>query len=168
MCSLTERNTQWRKDQLDIRVDDLQSETVISLLREHLAAMATESPEDSCHALDLDSLRTPEVTFWSVWDGVELAGFGAIKLLTPEHAEIKSMKTAPGHVRKGVASKLLSHIIQEAERRGYSRLSLETGSMEYFAPARKLYEKYGFIYCEPFGDYKPDPYSIFMTLCLER
>lgn len=153
---------------MEIRVDDLQNETVIALLREHLASMAAESPEDSCHALDLDGLRAPEVTFWSVWDGSKLAGFGAKKRLTPEHGEIKSMKTAPGYLRKGVASKLLSHIIQEAERHGISRLSLETGSMEYFAPARKLYEKYGFIYCEPFGDYKPDPYSIFMTLCLER
>ena len=126
-CSLIEGNTQWRKDQLDIRVDDLQNETVISLLREHLATMATESPEESCHALDLDGLRAPEVTFWSVWDGSELAGFGAIK-----------------------------------------RLTLETGSMEYFAPARKLYEKHGFTPCEPFGEYKPDPYSVFMTLSLQR
>ena len=156
------------KIRLEIRVDDLQSETVIGLLREHLAAMAAESPEDSCHALDLDGLRAPEVTFWSVWDGDELAGFGAVKRLTEEHAEIKSMKTAPGHLRKGVASTLLSHVIQEAERHAISRLSLETGSMEYFAPARKLYASFGFIPCEPFGDYKPDPYSVFMTLSLKR
>lgn len=152
--------------QLNIQVDDLQDKAVIALLREHLASMAAESPEDSCHALDLDGLRAPDVTCWSAWEGAELAGFGAIKRLTPEHGEIKSMKTAPGHLRKGVASKLLSHIIQEAERHGISRLSLETGSTEYFAPARKLYEKYGFMYCEPFGDYTHDPHSVFMTLRL--
>ena len=152
---------------MEIRVDDLQGEAVIALLREHLESMAPTAPAESRHALDLQGLRSPELTFWSVWDGTELAGFGAIKHLTDEHAEIKSMRTASKHLRKGVASALLRHIIQEARDRGYSQVSLETGSMAFFAPARNLYASFGFIPCQPFGDYKPDPNSVFMTMPLD-
>lgn len=153
---------------MEIRIDDLRGDAVIALLNEHLESMAPTAPAESQHALDLQGLRSPRITFWSIWDGAELAGFGAIKHLTDEHAEIKSMKTAATHMRKGVASTLLRHIIQEARSRGYSRLSLETGSMQFFAPARALYASFGFIPCEPFATYKPDPNSVFMTLWLNE
>ena len=153
---------------MEIVVDDLQNEAVIALLREHLESMVPTAPAESRHALDLQGLRSPDVTFWSVWDGAELAGFGAIKHLTDEQAEIKSMRTASRHLRKGVASALLHHIIQQARSRGYSQLSLETGAMEFFAPARDLYSAFGFVLCQPFGDYKPDPNSVFMTLQIDK
>lgn len=153
---------------MEIVVDDLQNEAVIALLREHLESMVPTAPAESRHALDLQGLRSPDVTFWCVWDGAELAGFGAIKHLTDEHAEIKSMRTASRHLRKGVASALLHHIIQQARSRGYSQLSLETGAMEFFAPARDLYSAFDFVPCQPFGDYKPDPNSVFMTLRIDK
>ena len=106
------------------------------------------------------------MTFWSVWDGPELAGFGALKELSPEHGEVKSMRTARAYLRQGVAAAILRHIISEARRRGYTRLSLETGAMDFFAPAHQLYRSFGFTPCEPFGAYKPDPNSTFMTLTL--
>lgn len=148
---------------MEIRLDDLQSTEVIALLREHLHGMRQVSPPESTHALDLAELRRPEITFWSVWEGDELAGFGALKELDPLHAEIKSMRTAVAHKRKGVASRLLEHLVAEAERRGYRRLSLETGSMEYFEPARRLYARFGFDVCAPFDAYVEDPNSVFMT-----
>jgi putative acetyltransferase len=148
---------------MEIRVDDLRGEEIISLLREHLRCMALVSPPQSRHALDLDALRLPEITFWTVWNGSDLAGCGALKELDEEHGEIKSMRTAYAHLRKGVASQMLKHIIGEAKRREYRRLSLETGSMEYFEPARRLYGSFGFRFCGPFGSYIPDPNSMFMT-----
>ena len=148
---------------LDIRIDNLESPEVLALLREHLDSLAPTAPPESRHALDLCGLRASGVTFWCVWDGQELAGFGALKHLAESHAEIKSMRTAASHLRKGVGSMLLQHILREAVSRGYSRLSLETGSMKFFEPARRLYASFGFESCAPFGNYKPDPNSIFMT-----
>jgi putative acetyltransferase len=148
---------------LDIRIDDLEGPEVLALLREHLASLAPTAPAESRHALDLSGLRGPDITFWSIWDGPVLAGFGALKQLTKSHGEIKSMRTAATHLRRGVAAQLLEHIIREAAARGYSRLSLETGSMEYFEPARRLYASFGFASCLPFASYKPDPNSVFMT-----
>lgn len=118
-------------------------------------------------ALDLDGLRRPEVTFWSVLDGDALVGCGAIKKLDAGHAELKSMRTSSAHKRSGIASQLLEHILTEAKRMGLTRISLETGSAEFFQPARRLYRKFGFDYCEPFGDYRPDPNSVFMTRTLQ-
>lgn len=148
---------------MKIRQDDLQGEQVIALLKEHLAALRSVSPPESCHALDLAGLRKPDVTFWSVWDGEQLAGCGALKELEPHHGELKSMRTATPHLRKGVASMLLRHMVEEAKRRGYRRLSLETGSMKYFDPARALYKRFGFAVCAPFGDYVEDPNSVYMA-----
>ncbi len=105
----------------------------------------------------------PEITFWTVWENDELLGCGALKELDPQHGEIKSMRTSARHRRQGVATALLTHILEEARRRGYKRLSLETGSNEAFAPARSLYATFGFTSCEPFADYSLDPYSVFMT-----
>jgi putative acetyltransferase len=125
--------------------------------------MALHSPPESIHALDIESLRSPEITFWSAWEGPALLGCGALLELDPEHGEIKSMRTARQHLREGVASRMLQHILAEAELRSYTRLSLETGSMEAFAPARALYTRYGFAFCDPFANYVLDPNSVFMT-----
>ncbi len=146
-----------------IIVDDLTGTQIAELLEEHLTDMRTTTPPESKHALDLAGLRLPEITFWSAWEGDELVGCGAIKRLDADHAEVTSMRTSRTHRRGGVASAVLSHIIESSRAMGYRRLSLETGSGEFFDPARKLYEKFGFAYCEPFGDYQPDPLSAFMT-----
>ena len=148
---------------MDIRVDDLRGPAIAQLLQEHLRSMALHSPPESVHALDLATLRQPDITFWSAWQDGELVGCGALKELDPFHGEIKSMRTASLHLRKGVAARLLAHILEEAQRRSYRRLSLETGSMEAFAPARSLYARVGFRQCGPFGTYVDDPYSVFMT-----
>lgn len=148
---------------MEIRIDDLKGPEVIQLLRAHLQSMALQSPPESVHALDLDGLRKPEVTLWSAWQGSELMGCGALKELDRHHGEIKSMRTVSSHLRKGVASRLLRHILDEAGRRSYRRLSLETGSTEGFEPARRLYAQFGFKPCVPFADYVEDPFSVFMT-----
>ena len=148
---------------MEIRIDDLRGPEIAALLTEHLDCMAQVSPPESRHALDLEGLRQPRITFWTVWDGPRLAGCGALKEIGPTHGEVKSMRTTKTHLRRGVASVLLQHIIAEAKRRGYSRLSLETGSMAYFEPARSLYRKAGFKECAAFIGYKPDPNSTFFT-----
>lgn len=148
---------------MQIRAGELDHPAVIALLREHLQGMAQLSPPESVHALDLDGLRRPEISFWSAWQGEELLGCGALKQLDPEHGEIKSMRTAARHLRKGVAAAMLDHLIGEAGRRAYRRLSLETGSMDGFEPARRLYMRFGFDPCGPFADYVDDPNSVFMT-----
>lgn len=151
---------------MDIRIDDLTGEAIIALLAEHMRAMEATSPPESRHALDLSGLRQPEITFWSAWDAGTLAGCGALKQIDPRHGEIKSMRTAGTHQRRGVASRMLEHIVEEARRRGYERLSLETGSMAYFEPARRLYASFGFVPCAPFDGYVDDPNSVFMTRLL--
>ena len=125
--------------------------------------MRRHSPPESVHALPIDGLRKPEITFWTVWENDELLGFGALKELDSQHGEIKSMRTASRHLRTGVAQTLLCYIIDEARRRGYRRLSLETGSMEAFEPARQLYARGGFTFCGPFAEYMEDPNSVCMT-----
>lgn len=151
---------------MEIRLDTLRGPEVIQLLNEHLHSMTLHSPPESIHALDLEALRQPEISFWSVWQGPELLGCGALKELARRHGEIKSMRTATGHLRKGVAATLMRHILAVARKRSYERLSLETGSAPAFAPARRLYASFGFEFCEPFGDYVLDPYSVFMTRVL--
>jgi putative acetyltransferase len=148
---------------VDIRIDDLSGAEIRELLEEHLANMRKISPPESIHALPLEGLREPEITFWTAWENGELLGCGALKELDSQHGEIKSMRTSPRHLRKGVAKSLLDFIIGEAVRRGYRQLSLETGSMEAFEPARQLYSRAGFTFCEPFADYIDDPNSVFMT-----
>ena len=148
---------------MEIRVDDLRGPEIAALLEEHLAHMRSISPPCSVHALDLERLRKSDITFWSVWEGKHLVGCGALKELDARHGEIKSMRTAGAHLRKGVASKVVRHILDEAQRRGYRRLSLETGSTDDFAPAHNLYASFGFKPCGPFADYREDPFSLFMT-----
>ena len=152
---------------MHIRVDDLTGSDIIQLLREHLQGVAQHSPPESIHALDLDGLRRPDITFWSVWHDGQLMGCGALKELDRRHGEIKSMRTSAAHLRKGVAARLMQHILEEAGRRGYERLSLETGSMEAFAPARRLYARFGFVMCGPFAGYVEDPNSVFMTRAMQ-
>ena len=151
---------------MEIRLGGLDRPEVSQLLREHLRTLAQHSPPESMHALDLESLRRPEITFWSVWGIGGLMGCGALQELDSRHGEIKSMRTAADHLRQGVAARLLSHICAEASRRAYRRLSLETGSMAAFAPARRLYSASGFVECGPFAGYVLDPNSVFMTRAL--
>jgi putative acetyltransferase len=148
---------------MQIREDDLTGKEITRLLQDHLDHMFEITPPESVHALDIQSLRAPDITFWSAWEATELLGCGALKELDPTSGEIKSMRTAEPHRGRGVASRILEHIIQEAKRRTYDRLYLETGAMPEFSPARSLYLRYGFEYRGPFADYTDDPNSVFMT-----
>ncbi|HAS6905016.1 TPA: GNAT family N-acetyltransferase [Vibrio parahaemolyticus] len=149
-----------------IETDNLERPQVLALLEEHLQDMYATSPPESVHALDVSKLKLPPITFWTGWDGEQLLGCVAMSQLEDGHAELKSMRTTPSARKQGVASRLLNHVIEQAKHQGIQRLSLETGSMAFFEPAHRLYEKHGFTYCEPFGDYQPDPNSRFMTLAL--
>lgn len=153
---------------MKIKLDDLTSKEIFSLLQEHLDDMKATSPPESVHALNLEALKDPSVYLWSIWDGQILAGCGAFKKLDQQHAEIKSMRTSSLYKKQGVASKLLIHIIEQAKLCGITRLSLETGSMDYFLPAHSLYLKHGFSFCAPFSDYEEDPNSKFMSLDLVK
>ena len=146
-----------------IQIEDLSGPEILELLEEHLANMRLHSPPESVHALPIEGLRKPEITFWTAWENGELLGCGALKELDSQHGEIKSMRTASPHLRKGVAQTLLHYIIGKAGRCGYRRLSLETGSMQAFEPARQLYGRSGFTFCGPFAEYVEDLNSVFMT-----
>ena len=148
---------------MEIRIDALTHPAVIALLEEHHQDMLLHSPPESVHALDLSALSHPDITFWTVWKNNELAGCGALKELDNSQGEIKSMRTSKSFLRQGVAKLLLEHMIDQASSRGYQKLSLETGTMDAFLPAQKLYRQLGFEICPPFADYQEDPYSTFMT-----
>jgi putative acetyltransferase len=149
--------------ELEIREDDLAGPEIARLLQQHLDDMHAISPAESVHALDLERLRAPGITFWSAWGGGELLGCGALKELDPRSGEVKSMRTAPEHRGRGVGSRILAHIIAVARHRAYEQLYLETGAMPEFAPARALYRRYGFEYRGPFAEYREDPNSVFMV-----
>lgn len=151
---------------MDIRLDDLRGPKIAELLNIHLDFARAVSPPGSVHALDLEALRAPHISFWTAWDGERLLGCGALKELDSTHGEIKSMHTAKAARGRGVAAALLTRVIGEARLRGYQRLSLETGVTEDFAPARKLYQRFGFDTCAPFADYFADPFSVCMTRAL--
>ncbi|MGC3957702.1 MAG: GNAT family N-acetyltransferase [Verrucomicrobiota bacterium] len=142
----------------------LDDSRVQELLTYHFTSARAETACGSTHALDLSGLKSPDINFWSAWDGEVVIGIGALKRLSESHGELKSMHTAQSHRRKGIGSAMVRHIIGEARKMGLSRLSLETGSRPYFAPARELYSRHGFIECSPFGNYAADPNSVFMTL----
>jgi putative acetyltransferase len=148
---------------VQIALDPLTSPEVAAFLQAHLDQMYATTPAESVHALDLDALRAPGMRFWSAYDGGELVGCAALKDLGDAHAELKSMRTAPHRVREGIASRLLGFVLEEARTAGFTRLSLETGTQDFFAPARALYARHGFVECGPFGDYALDPWSVFMT-----
>ena len=151
-----------------IEADDLLRPQIHALLEEHLQNMRAITLAESVHALDIDRLRQPSITFWSAWEGDQLLGCGALKELDAAHGEIKSMRTPAALRRRGAGRAILAHIVGVARSRGYERLSLETGAHAAFAPAHRLYEAFGFVRCGPFGDYRPDPNSVFMTLRLGR
>lgn len=147
---------------LELREDDLTGPAIRAFLRDHLDHMYAITPPASVHALDVDGLRAPGITFWTAWAGPELVGCGALKERDPASGEVKSMRTSPAYRGRGVGSRILEHLIAVAQLRGYRRLYLETGAMPEFAPARALYLRYGFACCDPFPPYLPDPHSVFM------
>ena len=149
-----------------IALDDLRGPEIAALLAYHLADMQTKSPPESVHALDLDRLRSPGFTFWTAWDGMALAGCAALRELAGDHGEVKSMRTAPAFVRRGVGAALLDHIIGVARARGYARLSLETGTGPGFVAPLTLYRRAGFVDGRRFGDYADDGFLCFMHLDL--
>ena len=151
---------------MKIVADDLRGPEIAALLRDHVDDMAVASPTNCINTLGIDLLRSPEITLWSAWDGSELLGCGALKELGGDLGEIKSMRTAESHLGKGVATKILQHIVKVAKQRGYRSLYLETGSAPAFQPAHSLYVKAGFSYCGPFADYSEDPFSRFMVLAI--
>lgn len=151
-----------------IVVDDLTGPGILALLDEHLRDMRATSPPESVHALDLDGLRDPAVTVWTVVEDGAVIGCGALKVLEPGHAEIKSMRTAASHQGRGIGTAVLRHLLAQARARGLHRLSLETGTQEFFAPARALYARHGFVPCPPFAGYTDDPNSAYLTLELAR
>lgn len=149
--------------QFEIRLDDLTSDESQSIVREHFAGMLENTPLESVHALPLDKLRQPNINFWTAWLGSELCGCGALKILDPQHGEVKTMRTRAKFLRQGVGQAVLFHIIKHATDEGMKRLSLETGSSESFSAAKAMYLRNGFEICGPFGDYTLDPHSVFMT-----
>lgn len=151
------------EERFKIQVQSPTDGDVMELLNEHLASMASISPPESKHALSVEGLRDPRITFWTLRQDDQLCGCGAIFEIDPTHAEIKSMRTHSQFLRQGVASRILEHIVSESKLCGYERLSLETGSQIQFAPARSLYERFGFTICGPFAQYRLDPNSVFMT-----
>ncbi|MBE0360383.1 MULTISPECIES: GNAT family N-acetyltransferase [Pseudoalteromonas] len=151
---------------MDIRTGELSNPHVIKLLQAHHNDMLKHSPVESVHALDVTKLNQPDITFYSLWVDNKLAGVGALKALNTTHGEVKSMRTSSNYLRQGIAAKLFTHIIKQSTLRGYKKLSLETGTVEAFLPAQKLYTCFGFKECEPFGDYELDPYSLFMSKAL--
>ena len=151
----------------EIRQDDLSGAPIRRLLALHLAAMQVHTPPGHVHALDVSGLTAPGVTVWAAWDGEEVVGVGALKALGGGAGELKSMRTDPAHLRRGVAAAILEHIIGEARRRGYRRLSLETGSGEAFEPALALYRRRGFRDGAAFGDYVPSTFNQFLHLDLD-
>ena len=153
---------------MQIAIEDLMSLDVQDLLREHLASMHENSPPGTVYALDLEGLRDPAITFWTVREAGELMGCGALKELDTQSGEIKSMRTAGAHLRKGVAAKLLSHILDETKRRGYTSVSLETGTTEAFQPAISLYKRFGFMPCKPLSGYVDTDFNLFMTIEIQR
>ena len=147
---------------------DFSDPQVRDLLRIHVTRARAETAPGSAHALDIGGLQSPDVTFWTMWDNQTLLGFGALKGLSADHGEVKSMHTAEAMRGRGAGSAILRHIIQTARANGMRRLSLETGASEYFEPARQLYRSHGFLECPPFADYVVDPNSVFMTLDLRE
>jgi len=150
-----------------IRRDDPRAPAVAALMALHLQDARAETPAANAHALDASGLADPAITFWTAWDGDALAGFVALKRLGDHHGEVKSMRTAPTHLRRGVARALLAQVLAEARARGYARISLETGTAQSYRAANALYEAAGFADGPVFGGYPPSPHNRFMTLALD-
>lgn len=153
---------------MEIRSGGLADPRVLALLEEHLANMHELTPRENVNALDISGLQSPDITFYAAWDGDSLLGCGALKELTPTHGEIKSMRTPAAQRRRGAGRAILEHLIEESRRRGYNRVSLETGSHPAFQPSHSLYRSAGFVSCGPFGSYHETPDNVFMTLELPQ
>ncbi|RDS86320.1 GNAT family N-acetyltransferase [Dyella psychrodurans] len=151
---------------MQILPGDLGDSRIIALLHTHVTTARAETARGSAHALDVTALQSPDISFWAIWDRDELLGVGALRRLTPDHGEIKSMHTSQSARKRGAGSAMLRHLIDTARADGLSRVSLETGAWDYFIPARTFYKRHGFVECPPFGDYRADPHSVFMTLDL--
>ncbi len=149
---------------MNIIPGDFSDARIVDLLTTHFAAMRATGPAESCHVLPIQAMMVPELAFWAAWEGDALLGVGAVLALSPDHGEIKSMHTARARRGSGAGAAMLRHLIDTSRQRGMTRLSLETGAMDFFIPARTMYERHGFTYCAPFGDYVLDPNSVFMTL----
>jgi putative acetyltransferase len=152
--------------QWDIRQDDLSGSATRDLVRLHLEGMHAQSPPGTVFALDLGGLTAPALTVWTAWDGHRIAGMAALKELGDQLGELKSMRTHPDFLRRGVGNALLEHVIGVARRRGMVRLSLETGSGPYFEPALRLYRRRGFIDGDEFADYRRSDFNQFLHLAL--
>lgn len=150
-------------EELTLKLERPVSTAVIDILKLHHLEMFEHSPPESVHALDESQFSAPNITFYSAWKGPELAGCGALKKLDDTHVEIKSMRTAQTFLRQGVAAKILLHLLEQAKKEGFNQVSLETGTMDFFKPARLLYKRFGFEQCPPFADYFDDPNSVCMT-----
>ncbi|MBF4995025.1 GNAT family N-acetyltransferase [Arthrobacter gandavensis] len=151
---------------ITLRRADFSDSRLAHFLQSHLDDLRPTAPAESRHALNVDALRQPSVRLWAAWDGESMAATGALAVLEPGHEELKSMRTAPGLRGRGVGRLMLQHLLEDAAARSVQRISLETGSMDFFAPARRLYESAGFVACAPFGSYREDPHSVFMRLDL--
>lgn len=151
---------------LVIRVDDLTDPVSIALVQQHLAGMHAQTPAESVHALNVAALRHPSITVWSAWRDGAIAGIGALARFGAHDGELKSMRVVDAQLGTGVGRAILRHILDAARADGLARVCLETGSDAAFLPARSLYASEGFVECEPFGDYRPDPASTFMTRTL--
>lgn len=152
---------------MEMREGGLDDPKVIALVTHHQAEARATTPQDNAHAMGADGLRHADISFWGAWEGDDLLGIGALRQLSPTHGEIKSMRTAPGHLRRGVGRAILTHLIALARTRGYDRVSLETGTAPMFAPANQLYERAGFVDGPVFGGYPESPHNRFMTLPLD-
>lgn len=153
-------------DNKTIKLEKPLSSSVMALLRAHHQEMFEHSPPESVHALDESKFSADNITFWGLYMGTELAGCGALQVLSADHVEVKAMRTHSAYLRKGVAAALLEYMIQYAQQHGYQRMSLETGTMAFFEPARAMYKRFGFVECSPFSDYFDDPNSVCMTRLL--
>ena len=139
---------------------------VNELLNKHFIELRSVSPAGSTHVLDIDGLKDPSIKFWSLWENNKLIGCGALKFLEKDHGEFKSIRVADEFRKKGIGERIINHLIEEAKKLEISKLSIETGAGEFFAPARKLFNKFGFKKSEPFAHYKVDPNSCYFTLDL--
>ncbi len=149
---------------MELREGGLDDRRVIDLITYHQTEARAATPQDNAHAMGADGLRHPDISFWGVWEGDDLLGIGAIRQLSPDHGELKSMRTAPHALRRGVARMMLDHLVGLARTRGYARVSLETGTAPMFEPANRMYEAAGFVDGPVFGGYPESPHNRFMTL----
>lgn len=153
---------------MEIQNADFENDQLVAILEKHHQEMYATSPPESVHVLDLKQLQDKDITLWMAVEDDQIIGCIALKALSPDHGEIKSLRIQPDFQHRGLASELMRFVILRSRERGYTDLSLETGVEDYFKPAVALYQKFGFSFCGPFGDYQPDENSYFMNLSLKN